>query len=266
MRQTQNTQKNSNKKSVFVIALLLLLVAVIGFGGYTMSKYISSKSHNGTASVAKWGFTVDADASKLFGSNYEMKSGAASSTVTNEADATKLTVKASNADSKVVAPGTTGSMTFSIDGIAEVKSQIAVSLTGNDVVLKYRTSANEETPLEYAPVKWTLKKKNGDTATVLVDNRPFDELQAGLANLSETVNASAEYTNKGEYTIEWAWAFDGTASNVDADKLDTLLGMVATKAGATHNALTNEGFTEVVADTKTTINFNLSISVTQLQQ
>lgn len=263
MRQTQNTQKNSNKKSVFVIALLLLLVAVIGFGGYTMSKYISSKNSSGTASVAKWGFTVDADASKLFGSNYEMKSGAASSTVTTEADATKLTVKASNADSKVVAPGTTGSMTFSITGTAEVKSQIAVSLTGNDVVLKYRTSSNEETPLEYAPVKWTLKKK-GETEA-LVDNKSFGELQAGLAGLNATLNPNANYEKAGEYTIEWAWAFDGTASNANADKLDTLLGMVATKAGATHDALTNEGFTEVVADTKTTINFNLSVSVTQLK-
>lgn len=263
MRQTQNTQKNSNKKSVFVIALLLLLVAVIGFGGYTMSKYISSKTDSGTASVAKWGFTVSADASKLFGSNYEMKSGAASSTVTNEADATKLTVKASNADSKVVAPGTTGSMTFSITGTAEVKSQIAVSLTGNDVVLKYKTSANEETPLAYAPVKWTLKKGASD---VLVNNGSFTELQTGLKGLNATLDPNANYENAGEYTIEWAWAFETGSDDTEKtlnNKLDTFLGAIANKSDTTKDGTNTYTKAE---GTFTTINFNLSISVTQLQQ
>lgn len=263
MRQTQNTQKNSNKKSVFVIALLLLLVAVIGFGGYTMSKYISSKSDNGTASVAKWGFEVTAKGDKLFGKEYRYDTAKNASVIKDDTGAT-LTVQAATPNTNLVAPGTTGSMTFSITGTAEVRSQISVSLTGNDVVLKYKTSANEETPLEYAPVKWTLKKK-GET-TALVDNKSFEDLKKGLADLSATVvEANAAYANAGEYTIEWAWAFDGTASNANADKLDTLLGMVATKAGATHDALTNEGFTEVVADTKTAISFNLSISVTQLK-
>ncbi len=264
MRQTQNTQKNSNKKSVFVIALLLLLVAVIGFGGYTMSKYISSKSDNGTASVAKWGFTVDAKATNIFGTEYKYDT-AANTSISNSTTGTVITVKAAEGNtSNLVAPGTTGSMTFSIAGTAEVRSKIEVSLSGNDVVLKYRTSANEETPLEYAPIKWTLKKK-GET-NALVNNGSFKDLQDGLVGLNATVEANANYTNAGEYTIEWAWAFDGTASNANADKLDTLLGMVATKAGATHDALTNEGFTEVVADTKTAISFNLSVSVTQLQQ
>ena len=261
MRQTQNTQKNSNKKSVFVIALLLLLVAVIGFGGYTMSKYISSKSDKGTANVAKWGFTVSADASKLFGSNYEMKSGAASSTVTTEADATKLTVKASNADSKVVAPGTTGSMTFSIDGTAEVRSKIEVSLTGNDVVLKY--TATGVANGEYAPVKWTLKKK-GETEA-LVNNVSFKALQDELAKLSETVNANAEYTKKGEYTIEWAWAFETGSDDTEKtlnNKLDTFLGAIANKSDTTKDATNTYTKAE---GTSTTINFNLSVSVTQLK-
>lgn len=270
MRQTQNTQKNSNKKSVFVIALLLLLVAVIGFGGYTMSKYISSKTADGTASVAKWGFTVDAKATNLFGTEYKYDTDANTS-ISNSATGSVITVKAANGTTNLVAPGTKGSMTFSITGSAEVRSRVAINLAvTNDVVLKYKTSSEGET-LEYAPVKWTLKK-DGVVVTheeTSLENVTLAQIATVLNGYGEDVAVNETYTHAGSYTLEWAWAFDGTASNADANKLDTLLGMVATKAGETRtqaDALTNEGFTEVVADTKTTINFNLSISVTQLQQ
>ena len=48
MRQT-NTRKKNNLRSMIIVALLLLLVAVIGFGGYTLSKYVSNKTSGGTA-------------------------------------------------------------------------------------------------------------------------------------------------------------------------------------------------------------------------
>lgn len=257
MRQTQNTQKNSNKKSVFVIALLLLLVAVIGFGGYTMSKYISSKSDNGTASVAKWGFEVTAKGDGLFGKEYKYDAGKSASVV-NTASGVTLTVSAASAGegverSNLVAPGTTGSMTFSITGTAEVRSKIEVSLTGNDVVLKY--TATGVANGEYAPVKWTLKKKGVTTA--LVDNGSFKDLQDGLAGLSATVvEANAAYANAGEYTIEWAWAFEG-----GNDALDTFLGTIANKP-----ATTTDGTYTKAEGTSTAISFNLSVSVAQVKE
>ncbi len=256
MRQTQNTQKNSNKKSVFVIALLLLLVAVIGFGGYTMSKYISSKSDKGTANVAKWGFEVTAKGDGLFGKEYKYDAGKSASVV-NTASGVTLTVSAASAGegverSNLVAPGTTGSMTFSITGTAEVRSKIEVSLSGNDVVLKY--TATGVANGEYAPVKWTLKKKGVTTA--LVDNGSFKDLQDGLAGLSATVvEANAAYANAGEYTIEWAWAFEG-----GNDALDTFLGTIANKP-----ATTTDGTYTKAEGTSTAISFNLSVSVTQLK-
>lgn len=258
MRQTQNTQKNSNKKSVFVIALLLLLVAVIGFGGYTMSKYISSKSDKGTANVAKWGFEVTAKGDGLFGKEYKYDAGKKASVV-NTASGVTLTVSAASAGegttrSNLVAPGTTGSMTFSITGTAEVKSKIEVSLTGNDVVLKYTTAT--VTDGVYAPVKWTLKK-NGET-NALVNNGSFKDLQDGLAGLNATVDANGTYAGAGEYTIEWAWAFDG-----GNDALDTFLGAIANKPATTTDG-TNT-YTKVEEGTHTAISFNLSVSVTQVK-
>lgn len=258
MRQTQNTQKNSNKKSVFVIALLLLLVAVIGFGGYTMSKYISSKSDNGTASVAKWGFEVTAKGDKLFGKEYRYDTAKNASVIKDDTGAT-LTVQAATGNtSNLVAPGTTGSMTFSITGTAEVRSKIEVSLTGNDVVLKYTTGTVADG--EYAPVKWTLKKKGVTDA--LVNNGSFKDLQDGLAGLSATVvEANVAYANAGEYTIEWAWAYES-----GNDALDTFLGKIA--AGYTeqnYNDGTNT-YTKVDEGTHTAISFNLSISVAQVKE
>lgn len=254
MRQTQNTQKNSNKKSVFVIALLLLLVAVIGFGGYTMSKYISSKSDNGTASVAKWGFEVTAKGDKLFGKEYRYDTDKHASVIKDDTGAT-LTVSAvtpaAGERSNLVAPGTTGSMTFSIGGTAEVKSKIEVSLTGNDVVLKYTTATVADG--EYAPVKWTLKKK--DATDPLLNGGTFAQLTTELAKLNATVEANATYANAGEYTIEWAWAFEG-----GNDALDTFLGTIANTP-----ATTTDGTYTKAEGTKTAISFNLSVSVTQVK-
>ena len=246
MRQTQNTQKNSNKKSVFVIALLLLLVAVIGFGGYTMSKYISSKSDNGTASVAKWGFTVNADATKVFGSNYE-KAGGVSSTVTDKTDATKLTVKASDAGSKVVAPGTTGSMTFGFGGTSEVLAKFTFNLQVNDISLAYTKDAAAGT---YSPIKWTLN----DGTTNVVDGGTIEQVKTAL-NKEVVLDPGATLENKN-YTLTWVWDFESSAEN---NKLDTYLGKLANGDTVTEY----EGYTKTAANT--TLSLELNISVVQLQ-
>lgn len=246
MRQTQNTKKD-NRKSIFVIALLLLLVAVIGFGGYTMSKYISSKTENGTASVAKWGFTVDANAEKLFGKNYKFDTN--KSVVAG--DEANLTVKASD-ESNRVAPGTSGSMTFGVEGKAEVLAAVKIEFTATkDVALKYSNNGvAEETP--YAPVKWTLKK--GDQ--VLVENKKLAEVQEELAKVEETrIEAGTEV--KDTYELSWAWAF--ASGN---DELDTLLGMYANNTDNT----TNGNYAVVADGTETGIEFTLKISVVQLEK
>ena len=147
MRQTQNASKKDNRKSILVIGLLLLLVAVIGFGGYTLSKYVTKKSVQGNATVAKWGLSVKADGSKMFGSNYKFET--TNSVVT--ADNSSLTVKALSADRRLVAPGTTGSMDITIEGTAEVAAEITFAIKDGyqDDVLAYNTDK------KYNPIKRT---------------------------------------------------------------------------------------------------------------
>ena len=254
MRQTQNAQKKDNRKSIFVIGLLLLLVAVIGFGGYTLSKYVTKKNASGKASVAKWGFTVSADAKNLLGSEY--KYDGANSTVNAGGD--KVTVKANTSAGNIVAPGTTGSMTFSIGGTAEVKAAIAVDMkVTSDVVLKYKTTAAPEaTPVEYYPVKWALKKTVNATTTTVAENKTLAELKTELDKLNATVEAGAAYANAATYTIEWAWDFDANGVGTN-DALDTFLGKIANDANATDDTYTKQD------GTSTAFNFTLDISVTQ---
>lgn len=273
MRQTQNTQKKDNRKSVFVIALLLLLVAVIGFGGYTLSKYVTKKSESGSASVAKWGYTIEANANKLFGTKYTFDN---TNSVVTDSNA-KLTVAASDAKTNKVAPGTTGSMTFSVKGTAEVLAQLSISMTDvQDVKLVYK-KGTDGAETEYAPVKWTLTK-NTEVVKVKLNESDADvtalsgvslaAIQKGLATVS-TITPNATEIND-TYTISWIWAFETGANASEKalnNELDTLLGMVA-NAGTHDVAVKNGDYTEVIGagKTNTTVAFKLDISIVQLQQ
>lgn len=258
MRQTQNTQKKDNRKSVFVIALLLLLVAVIGFGGYTLSKYVTKKSETGSASVAKWGYNIDVKADKLFGTDYKFETN--NSTVTTAGAG--VTVKSSDVNNRV-APGTTGFMTFEVTGKAEVLSQIKISIADtdfSDVVLKY-TEGKDTTVQTYAPVKWTLKK-DGEAAA-LVDGKTLADVKTALAGLYTTSTAAGTEIND-KYTLSWTWAFETGENNdqkAENNHLDTLLGMIANNATVT----ANEGYKKAEG-TSTAIKFTLDISVVQLQK
>ena len=245
MRETRNTQKKRNTRSIVIVGLLLLLVAVIGFGGYTLSKYVTKKSGAGNATVAKWGFTVDANASELFGKQY-------SKGVIVNAGTDSIDVSAST-DNNLVAPGTTGSMTFSVKGTAEVLAQIEIKLTAtSDVTLAY-TQAGVEGNKMYNPVKWTLKK--GETA--VKENTTLTEIAKAL-NKTEEYSPNAAAVDE-VYTLSWAWTF---SENDENDALDTLLGMYANNTANT----TNGGYTVVADGTKTTVAFTLEISITQLQK
>mgnify|MGYP004509090037 CR=1 FL=1 len=248
MRQTQNASKKDNRKSILVIGLLLLLVAVIGFGGYTLSKYVTKKSVQGNATVAKWGLSVKADESKMFGSNYKFET--ANSVVT--ADNSSLTVKASSADRRLVAPGTTGSMDITIEGTAEVAAEITFGIKDGyqDVVLAYNTDK------KYNPIKWTLKKDG--TAVTNGTNVTLAALVGLLKNEKITYTAAGTAPTT-KYTIEWVWNFEvDDATNA----LDTLLANYAND-----NKNTTDGTNTVVAaDTHYDLSFELVVTIAQLQK
>lgn len=248
----QKSERKNNKKTTVIIALLLALIAILSFGGYTLSKYVTSGGSTGKAQVAKWGYTLEIDGSNLFGKNYKFDDKA--SKVTK--DTTGLTVKASG-DYNVIAPGTTGSMTFTIGGQAEVVALIAMGIDPKkDVTLEMQKAGGGE--IVYNPVKWTLKK-NGVVVTG-AKNTTLTEVALTfhsdpVVGVKEAGAVLAETT----YELVWAWAFEGTETftGITVDELDTILGRRADDASyAAYGDWT-------IKDVCTEIDFDFDMQVTQ---
>ena len=218
----QKTERKNNRKKAVIVALLLALLALLCFGGYTFAKYVTSDRGTGTAQVAKWGYTMDIDGSKLFGENYKFDGVA--STVTAQTDG--VTVKA-NGNYNVIAPGTTGSMTFMIKGQAEVKALIAMGITPEkDVVLKMKKADGKE--IVYNPVKWTLKKNNAFVVQNTTLTKVAESFHTDAVNGAKEAGTDLDET----YELTWAWAFEGTETfeGITVNELDTILGRCANDA------------------------------------
>ena len=255
----QKTERKNNRKKAVIVALLLALIALLCFGGYTFAKYVTSDRGTGTAQVAKWGYTMDIDGSKLFGKNYKFDGVA--STVTAQTDG--VTVKASG-NYNVIAPGTTGSMTFTIEGQAEVNVLIAMGIhPEKDVTLKLQKPDGEKMKeIVYNPVKWTLKK-NGDE----IPGMQKTTLHAVAGAFHDMIhNSASSVKNPGDvlatttYELVWEWAFEGTGTfeGVTADELDTILGR---RAKDESYASYGDWTIEKVC---TKVEFKLDMQVTQL--
>ena len=263
----QKTERKNNKKTAVIVALLLALIALMCFGGYTFSKYVTSGKGSGTANVAKWGYTASVDTTKLFGEEYKYDAAKAASTV--DGTGANLTVKADTAKRNLVAPGTTGSMTFKVGGKAEVRALLSMGidvLTYKDVVLKIRKTQTPETAYtEYRPVKWTLKKNDGAVTTTVAEKVTLAKVAEKIHE--ESINkayAPNEELTTTTYELSWAWVFEGTGSVLDLsiDQLDTILGQMA--AGVT--GYTPAGYEIDAANSSTKLVFDLTIQVTQLAQ
>ena len=237
--------------------LLLALIALMCFGGYTFSKYVTSGKGSGTANVAKWGYTASVDTTNLFGKEYKL----ATTNVSTVNGTGTINVKADTTNERnLVAPGTTGSMTFKVGGKAEVKARLYMGITPNhDVVLKIQKAGEAE--IVYNPVKWTLKKNGtvvpGAQSVTLIEIA--DKLNHEPVSVGGTYEAGTEVTET-TYELSWEWAFEGTETftGITVNELDTILGQRANNA-----AFTYAGWT--INEAVTNIEFVLDVKVEQVQ-
>lgn len=281
-------ERKSSKKTrgIIIVAMLLLLVAIGCLCGITFAKYITEKSVPAqTATVAKWGFVINADTSKLFGKDYVKESGDNATVATADGVAVKASAAA-------VAPGTQGEMIFSVIGNAEVPAKITIT-AGSDIK-EVKLTGSGEGALNYAPVKWTIASSSDGTtytpittvgsgdATVTADGTLAKALE--IANKQSTEIAASTTETKMYFKLSWVWALT-TSDVTNADRYDTLLGYAAdcgttaskeytdatvTVAGDTSTVLdkltisdTNTTGTSYTAETK--IEFSLTIKVEQIQ-
>jgi len=197
--------------STLLIAVLLTTCAL----GATFAKYVTEGTGSDTARVAKWGITMSDNGADTFVDNYD--TGLLEDTI-------------------IVAPGTTGSTTYEVDGTPETAYKITFDGTlTEEVFLKEGTYtysapyqnmniANGDMTADYYPIKYTVAVVNANAAKTTANAAGnYDTLQAAL-NAIEAM--SLEYNAGTEcdlvVTLSWAWAFD-----TQDDKADTVLGNLA---------------------------------------
>jgi len=187
-------EKKKKNRKLMLIATLVLAVAITGASIGTLAKYITSETASDDAATAKFGLNMP-NTIDLFSDSYD-------------------NVEADTADKKIIAPGTTGSSSFTVTGASEVAYKVSAEVT-----VEYSEEWGD-----YAPLKFSL---DGDE---WYDLEGFQtKLSAELA--SETIAANMPYDNA--QTIYWEWPFHTSEAN---DVKDTELGVLA--AGGTAPTVT----------------------------
>lgn len=244
----KNKTRNNKRKPLLVVALVLMVALVLGMGAMTYSRYISTDSMDPdktTATVAKWGYVVTINADNMFGEEYNNNIVA----TTNENNDVRAVVEYDGNNKLIVAPGTGGSMTITVNGEADVLAQLSI-----DVANDYKDISLKEDEQPYNPIKWTLKKQIGNGAeTEVVKDKTLAELVTELGKCTQVIKAG-ETINNITYTISWVWDIDGN------DDADTVLGLAANEAKSeyTHNEKT---YTEI----NTQLKLDLSVTIQQIQ-
>lgn len=238
--------KNMKKKVVIVAAMVLLLATVLVMSMSTFAKYTSSSTQSANATVAKWGLVLKADTAELFGENYGAKNADGLSAVATGAGVNVV------ASEVVVAPGTTGSMSFDVDGTADVAAAVTFSITDvTEIALGDGTNT-------YYPVVWTLTTEAAPE-TVLKSGKLAD-IKAYFDTLG-AVAIPAGGTISTKYVLTWEWAFENSAASssgvgtLSCDQADTLLGLKA--AGETIDA--------AYTTAQTSMSFTISANFVQTQ-
>ena len=242
--------------SALLVATLLTTSVISG----TFAKYVTTNSGTDSATVAKFGVTINvSDDMGLFKTSYAKDNTSATSA---------NTVVSASADRKI-APGTKGSMSFSITGTPEVATKLdvvvenatAAHLAAGTYELKAGSFAEEDckvvTTADYEPIKWYFGTENPETADVTYD-KTLSTLETTLENL--TKEYAANETLNATYYIGWKWDHE-----VETDFAGTWNYNTGTAAPYTNAKIAD--FLDTYMgnqDTLQTETFDLKISVTQI--
>ena len=207
--------------SVLLIAVLMSTCAISG----TFAKYVTANSGSDTAQVAKFGVKIDInDDLGMFKTQYAKE----------DSEYTGSLSVNSGSDTRLVAPGTKGEMSFVITGTPEVATRVsiafgaatkAIQLPAGEYTLPAGYWTNTEFTLEttevYEPIKFYFGTTpiNGETEYTLT----LEELKTAM-NTAFTKDYNPLHDLGQTYYLGWSWAFDVDA---DTDFLDTYLGYVA---------------------------------------
>lgn len=194
------------KSRIFSALLVLALLSTCVIGG-TFAKYVTTSSGTDSAKVAKFGVTIAVnDDLGLFKTSYAKDDSSASSA---------NTVVSATTDKKV-APGTKGSMSFTVSGTPEVATKLTAAFTDSSVITlaagEYTLAAGAFADKEckvtitdaYEPIKWYF----GTTA--ISDSTVYSLSLADLKTAIEgtTAEKAPNVAIDATYYIGWKWDFE----------------------------------------------------------
>ena len=192
-----------------ILFILVTLLTLVVSGLY--AKFISEDGDDSpTASATLWGFNVTVDGSKMFSEHYQGGVNAKSGLENGSYD-----VRA-QMGSTVIAPDTSGYMTFSVNGMAEVDAQVILRATGGDVTVTVDNGGGSTSV--YRPILWSLAVVDDGVTTYVVSDGTLTEVLDIMEGLNPIIEAGN--TVDVEYRIEWEWPLETSEEN---NVLDTVI-------------------------------------------
>ena len=225
------TRKNWTVRAAVLMLALVLITAC--FVGGTFAKYVTSKSGNDNARVAKFGVEITANGT-MFAKEYQTHDGTVSGTITKSVVSSGTVDPQNDTRDNLVAPGTSGDM-------------VQMKLTGTpEVAVKVTYDATDKVKLEgwilddntfYCPLRFkvgsTLIEGIGYTDAGALE----DAIEDAINGYSKNYPANTALNDVGtdSLNVSWEWQFE-TGDNDEAkaanDKRDTYLGKKAADGNA----------------------------------
>lgn len=167
------------KKRGMVLALIIALLVVAGAGIYTYARYQTSRTGNGTVTIAKWAAVVKQGGSE----------------VSNNFNLTLTPVANSNVASGKVAPGSSATATLVLD------------LTGTEVVTDYEVEIGDVSGLPDGMTVSSVTAVQDSQAVTLTQSGSKYTGQVALADVSKPIT----------FTITVTWENSDSAARITSD-------------------------------------------------
>lgn len=241
--------------SFLLVAVLMSTCAISG----TFAKYVTADTATDTARVAKWGMTIDLNNDNNNKGLFDVAYG------------TTVVSGTTPDQDNVVAPGTSASDKFTVNGTPETAYKVTFGFTkASEVFLKAGTYAYTNLPEratidstnDYKPIKWNVKLTTSGAVsgtgalTTATEGNAYDNMDALKQAIEATTITFATPNTACDVviTITWTWAFEGQDDNAD-----TVLGDLA--AGNTD--LVMAGIVDGV-NYELDVEYSLTITATQI--
>lgn len=269
--------KNKKGKKLVVLGAMAALLTLIGVSGsQTYAKYIEeAKVTTQKATVARWGFVQSVTTDNLFANAY----GAASAELASPTAYTSaVTAKAFVEGNEIVQPGGTGSLTFHVEGKAEVLAKFTF-----DSVLRSEIQLGDGSKT-YKPIIWSYNivdstSNSHQSGDLVVNDVSWEEFSDKLADVEIGVDPNNEVNI--DVTISWKWLFEtddgfGNADLTDvANKIkggvlntneaDTLLAILSKGSGSLEYNFGDVSY-NYAANSKTAMDFDITMKAEQIQE